>query len=405
MSLAKKRSASATKGDRAVKRRMKDFILRKYTQIYGLFHSVEKKILFSSFGGKQFSDNPRAIYEEMKKRYPDYQLVWQLKNDKDDYGVIPEDIQVIGNGKFDFYKALATSFCFVTNEALSPNYHKRKHQFFVNCWHGDRAIKKIGYDEYSKESGFFSFYDDKLADLCVAASEFGVKMWGSAFHCYDNVKKLGTPRNDKLVNLSDEERNEIRKRFPMIEDKRVVTYAPTFRDNIQSAQNANIDLVSLLNTLNRDNNEWVCFIRAHCMSQGICYPYDNIKFIDVSAYPDMADILCITDLLITDYSSSTTDYVITGKAAIQAVFDMEEYQSKCRGFYHPMEDVGFLVAHDQAELEKIVTEYTQDDYRRVDDKICEFYKTYEPGNASAMVAAEMVSFYEKNYDKKNKKHT
>ena len=116
-----------------IKKRIHGFIAKNYTRIYGMFHPIEKKILFSSFGGKQYSDNPKAISEKVHILYPEYKIVWFLSEASSSLNFLPDYVTPIVKKKgLEFYKALSTSFCYVTNTALRTNIHKRKGQFLTD---------------------------------------------------------------------------------------------------------------------------------------------------------------------------------------------------------------------------------------------------------------------------------
>lgn len=366
-----------------IRRILSTVFYRSYTLLYSLTHKIEKKILFTSFGGKQYSDNPRAISEKMHELYPDFKIVWIL-NRPDEYNIVPKYITIIQRNKkhkFEFYRELATCFCYITNNEIGNAVRKRKNQVFIQTWHGDRDPKKILLD-----SGvpLYAVNDRKVVDLFLTGSEYGEKRARSAFLYKGQFLKQGMPRNDKLFNTSNEEKSLVKRRFGIGEEK-VLLYAPTFRDREQGKQEVFINIDEVLAALEKKTgSHWICIIRAHVASKGLSLNSKR-EIIDATNYYDMADLLMIADMMITDYSSSAGDFVLTGRPLILATFDKEEYEKKCRKVNFDLNDTGYIIANSQQELINIINSYDESDYRESCKKVKEFFKEYETGKASEYV--------------------
>lgn len=368
-------------------RNVKTLLEQAFVALYSLSHPLKKQILFESFSGKQYSDNPRAISEKFHELFPEYIIYWKLNKKENSYGLVPDYIKRIPEEKqrlfpFEFLKVLATSCCFVTNEALNVLLPKRKGQFFVCTWHGDRSFKKVAYD---LEDFSGTLYEDKLADLCVAGSSLGEKMFKTAFRFSGEILKKGTPRDDVLVRNSFDEKERVFTRLGLSRDKKYLLYAPTFKDFNNHVAQFNNDLclsrtIALLN--NTTGNEWVVLSRAHSSAcGGIQYIEEDKKcIIEVSDYPDMSDILLIVDALITDYSSSAGDAALRSIPII--LFQSESFRRPL----FKMEDSPFWVAHNQDELEQIISGITEEKVKKNCKDILDFYGTVETGLSSEFVA-------------------
>ena len=135
----------------------------------------------------------------------------------------------------------------------------------------------------------------------------------------------------------------------------ILLYAPTFRDKSnRSSQKVNIDIDGILKILNNEEEKWVCLVRAHSLSKGLCV--ENRKdIIDVSLYPDMSDLLLISDILITD---------------ILTLFDIKDYNRNCRSFNFDLKESKFIKAFSQSELDVILQNIDNDKiYKTCDDVI------------------------------------
>ena len=143
--------------------------------------------------------------------------------------------------------------------------------------------------------------------------------------------------------------------------------------------------------------EWTVLIRLHpnvASQSADLFAYDGKTVLDATEYPDMMELLCAADLLITDYSSSMFDYALTGKPIVQFATDIEAYR-KDRDFYFPLDSLPFPLARSNEELEQILTDlqplWTSPawaEFSRAND-FC------EDGNASVRCAAIIIQQLEK----------
>ena len=363
-----------------------------YTIVYGWFHPVEKKILFISFSGKQYSDNPRAISEKMHELYPDFRIVWILNDRYSKYGIVPPYVEVYPYGRLTFYQQLATCLCFINNNANSGFLFKRKKQLFIQTWHGDRGFKKILCEAGSSDRCY-----DGCTDIAVSGSRFGTQVYRDAFRYYGEVLEMGSPRNDALLNDDHERIHIIKDRLLIADEKRILLYAPTYRDSCAERQEVILDIPRILQILqDKSGGEWICLVRSHPSSHGLQFN-SNLQVIDVTDYPDMTDLLLIADFLISDYSSSLLDFCLTGKPCISAAFDIDSYEKNDRNFKIRPEESGIIIARTQTELEKMIQTYSDKDYRQAYQKIAEVYGTNETGKASEEIAKRIDAFYRENY--------
>ena len=382
-------------------RKVKRFFNKFEFRVAGVGHPIEKKVLFESFRGKTYADNPRAVSEALHNIAPDIKIVWVL-NEEDSYGLVPNYVKTVVRNSRHYRKEFTTAAAFVTNEALESYFIKKKgRQLFIQTWHGDRAFKKILYDVWTDRKRPEPLVDDLLTDFCVAGSSYGEHQYRSAFHYKGEVLMEGTPRDDCLYNRDVSRAEEIKFRLNFDSKKRYLLYAPTMRKENQSKKTAqpiqNIDLKRTLNACELVyGGEWICLLRAHPIITGLSgIMADGKKIIDVSDYPDMTDLLLISDCLVTDYSSCAGDYALLGRPLFLFQDDIELYKAKDREFYFDMEDSPYLIANSQTELEDIIKNTSLEKAEKVCENILSFYKTVETGHAAEIVANRIVDFISK----------
>lgn len=372
---------------------------RKWLCLYirvcrALFGTNKNKVLFESFGGKAYSDNPRPVSEALRTLDPSMDIVWAFVNPDSKKGIIPDNVRVIDrNSKLAYYKELATCGCYVTNFVL-PMIPKGKKQRFIQLWHGDRGFKKILLDA---RTTFVPEQVEGYCDLAVAGSEYGEMQFKSAFRYPGEILKTGIPRNDCLVAQDANVISAVRNSFGVGEGTKILLYAPTLRDkSFEKKEKQGIQEIDLLKTLScleqKYGSEWVCFVRAHPSMLGLCGMDISDKIIDASSYEDMADLLLISDMLITDYSSSAGDFALTNKPLILFQSDKKDYIENSRELYFNMDSTPFFIAETQDELETIIGSLADDAVRDNCQAVLNFYGAYESGKSSESIANRIIEW-------------
>lgn len=376
-----------------LKKKIKIMLADSYMRYYSIFHKINDTILFESFCGGQYSDNPRAVSEKMHDMYPDHRILWLMPSEyyEKNKMIIPDYVECVDKG-MPYYQARATAFCYVTNEGIQHKF-KRKGQFFIQTWHGDRQFKKVLYQ--SKDHLEIPVTDKFVTDLCLSGSDCGTNLYQEGFRYKGEILKYGMPRNDRLILNNYDDIAHIRKILGLQPGKKVLLYAPTFRDyKKKSKMWTGVDLKAVLIKLNKKRRgDWVCLVRGHPRHSGLDIICDGSRIIDVTSYPDMTDLLLVSDMLITDYSSSAGDYVLLKRPVILAAFDRDNYEKNCREFKVPIDKPGFLIAENQNELEKLIMSMTEEDYKSSCDKVMKYYGIVESGNSAGMICERIQKFY------------
>ena len=251
-------------------------------KIRGIGVKVDNKtILFSTFDGKSYADSSKAIYLYMQKEesFKDYNFVWVFK-EPENYKFLEENIntKVIKKGTKEHEKSLLRSKYIVVNHRAGDHQKPRKNQVYLQCWHGT-PLKRLGWDLEKTDNALNTTNELKAKYLTeakkftylVSPSKFATEKFISAF----NLKKLkkedciiekGYPRNDFLYNYTNEDIEKI-KRDLNIEDvnKKIILYAPTWRDNQHEAgvgytYKTEVDFDLLQKELGQD---YIILFRAH----------------------------------------------------------------------------------------------------------------------------------------------
>lgn len=348
------------------------------------------KVVFSCFMGQQYGDNPRCISERLHERCPQAKIVWLFGGGAmDAFGDRLPDYVTARRAKFsEGYRELATARVWVDNFTKNNLLTKAKgRQFYVQTWHGDRPVKKICYDIGGKQPRRL----EEQCDRVVTGSDFAERIYRTAFRYPGKYLSAGIPRNDVLVENDPEKAKRVRKKLGVPEGARLMLYAPTYRDNsMVIPKRAQMDMDRTLDALERRTGEkWLCLLRTHYFSQGIELDISRERIIDVTKHPDMAELLLAADLIISDYSTAATDYILRDRPAIFYVADWEEYTAS-RPVYFDVHDSPFMLASNQEELEALIEGLTEEKAKENCRAIREFFGCHETGRATDAVCDYII---------------
>ncbi len=295
--------------------------------------------VFSSFGGRQYSCNPRAIYEEMRRRKPDLDYAWVTADSRFS---VPAGSRLVLAGSSAHYEAMALARYVVSNDILPRWFRKRDEQIYLQTWHGT-PLKHVGQDIERPKFTNGLIYADTVRgdatgwDVLLSQNAFSTPIFRRAFGFDGEIMETGYPRNDLLSHpRRDEFAAEVRARLGLPAGKKIVLYAPTWRDDALPEGGGyrfslKLDPAAAARSLGGDH---VLLLRMHTnIRGGLRVSPSSASVLDVTCYPDITDLLLITDILITDYSSVMFDFAATGRPMLFFTYDLERYRDQLRGFY------------------------------------------------------------------------
>ncbi len=286
-------------------------------------------ILINSFGGKKYDDSPRVIFEYMKtqEKYKKYKIYWAFQN--------PNEFEVDGAEKIKsdtlkyFIIALKSKY-WITNSSLERGLKfKNKKTIYINTWHGT-PIKKLGKDMPTNNFDFKT----SSSDIMYAQSDYEVKIISHAFDIpIEKFALVGLPRNDELFNVKNEEIIQIKNKLKIPLDKKAILYAPTFREYNRDINGCIIaPPIDIEKWKSKLSDEYIVIFRAHYEINNVLGIKSDDFIYNLSDYNNLNELMKISDILISDYSSIIIDYSILKRPIYSYAYDLEEYEEK-RGLY------------------------------------------------------------------------
>ncbi len=304
---------------------------------------LSDEVFFEAWKGRQYSDNPRAIHEELVRRGDGRRLVWAVEH----HGVeVPDGVETVVVGSRAYFRALGRARWVVSNDSMPEHYAKRDGSHYGQTWHGT-PLKRIGFDienlQMSNKNYLVQFAKEVAKwDALVSPNAYSTEIFRRAFRYDGPVLETGYPRNDVFHRPRERavRTAAVAARLGIEPGKRVILYAPTWRDNQydKSGRYSFSMKLDLERMYRRFKDDAVLLIRGH---QLVAQSVDTSMFegfaVNVSHYPDISDLYLVADVLVTDYSSVMFDFVNTGRPMLFFTHDLEDYRDDLRGFYFDFE--------------------------------------------------------------------
>ena len=353
------------------------------------------KIVFCNFNGNSYGCNPKYIAQEIIKRNLPYDLVWLVKNVKKETNkcVFPPQIRLVGFGTKTGLKELASAKLWINNQRMNyfikKGLTKKEGQSFIQTWHGSLGIKKLDADvdaftnEYKQEWVERAKFDSSMWDYLLTNSEFENNIFRRALWFNNEIKQYGHPRNDIFFINPDEIKSKVREYYQIPEDKKILLYVPSFRDD-NDIECYNLDYDKVLRALEEKfGADWICISRLHPRAKKFDAQLipENEKVIDGTFYPDIQELLVSADCCITDYSSCIFDFMLSKKAGFIFATDINKFNND-RGFYYPLEVTPFPVSGDNETLVKNILSFDYNKYISDVEKFLKEKGCMENGEAS-----------------------
>ncbi len=327
-------------------------------------------IVFEAFQGKYYSCSPKAMFEEMLKEpaYAGYRFVWSFTNcRKHKYLTKNKRVTLVQRGSAKYYEVMASAKYRITNSTNPLTVPVRKGQIYIQTWHGT-PLKRLGLDivrdgnaaQSLKEIHALYRREATQFDYLLSPSAYTTEKLSSAFGLSKEeqekkIVELGYPRNVSLFTYTPEEVAELKEFYGIPEGKKVILYAPTFREaDYRYGKGFSYQIALDVERLRKRFGETACVLmRTHYLANAQ-FDYEKYEgfLIKVSGVEDVNRLYLISDLLVTDYSSVMFDFSILRRPMIFYMYDKEQYRGELRDFYIEPDILPGPIVATQEELER-----------------------------------------------------
>lgn len=280
-----------------------------------------------------------------KRKYMTYRNYWKLA-----YQIARSKVVVVDD------------FTPILNEVWAMD-----HRILIQLWHACGAFKTFGFTRVGKDGGpNQTSTNHRYYNYAIVSSDEIRRFYAEGFGIdVKNVKALGVPRTDDFFKESykSEIRAKLYEQYPQLKDKKVILFAPTFRGNGAGTAHFPFDKFNVKDVLSKLGEEYMIIIKHHPFVE-MKHPVDasvKDRVLDLSTESEINDLLFITDLLITDYSSVIFEASLLNIPMLFYAFDLEDYVVN-RDFYYPFKN--FVPGKIVRNVDQIVESIGQEDYEQ-----------------------------------------
>lgn len=317
------------------------FIQKAYVAVFsagfrfiGLFIKKNPhQVFFQSLIGRNYGDSPKIIFDAMRAdpAFKDFKYVWAFTEpDKFD---VPEGTEKVSLSSLKYFTKAIQSGVWVCNVNIERGLlFKPRKTVFLNTGHGGQ-FKRDGNAQKNRND-----YNYSDADMFCCFSEFDREICIRDYRLRPETAVItGIPRDDELYDVTPEKIAATKKKLGIPEGKKVILYAPTWRDSADGGDSYSIappmDIEFWREKL---GDEYVLLFRTHHLTTQLMGIQFDEFVIDGSQEQNVNNTLIVSDILITDYSSIAFDYAILERPIISFAYDYEEYM-RTRGLNERLE--------------------------------------------------------------------
>lgn len=296
-------------------------VMSSALKFIGWFIPIDKKMVVFSAHGRKYNDSPRAIYEYLLKqeRFADLKCVWALEDLSVD---IPGNPIKVKADSWLYFKHCLKAKYWITCVNIERSLHfQKKSQLYLNTWHGV-ALNTMGNECFGRKD-----FDFSNINFFAYESEFQKKHIIAGFNVREeSLIPAGLPRNDELYNTTKEEIKRLKEQLRLPLDKKIILYAPTWRDSTNKGASYELRPPINLDKWKEElGDEYVLLLRTHSYTTDLLGVQFDEFVRNMTPYPKVNDLFKVSDILISDYSSCITDFSILERPIICFTYDYEDY--------------------------------------------------------------------------------
>ncbi|CAM5217405.1 CDP-glycerol glycerophosphotransferase family protein [Alishewanella longhuensis] len=325
-------------------------VLARYAHYRDTLPIKQQCIVYESFNGNGMSCNPYGLFVSMlaDKAYANYLHVWVIN----DFSRIPEEYRAHTNIIFvpkasDLYlRYIACAKYLINNSGLPPYFSTRPEQKYLATWHGT-PLKTLGKEQKYK------FFDHKRTQRNFLQATHLITpnphTTNITLNSYDliplfngKLAETGYPRIDRTLNLTQQQKQQLKTKLGLDHTSPIVLYAPTWRGTLTDVR---FDTERLSSDMARLSGlSCQLLFRGHSLMEALLTETHFTGKV-VPEWLDSNELLALVDVLITDYSSIFFDYLPLQKPIIYYAYDLEEYEQE-RGLYFAMHEMPGSICRD-----------------------------------------------------------
>ncbi len=372
-------------------------------RVYSAFLPIDtNKVLFASDDRKEMGGNMEFVRNALPEGL---KPVYHFRADRRDKRTFSDIMSVIRDMSTSRYIILEDYYKYTSFQKVRPG------QEICQLWHAAGAYKKFGFSREGNSEHIRIHPGYRKYAKAITSSDFIRKNYAEAFDIsIDKVHATGVPRTDIFFDKDYVEKTkaQIYEEYPILKEKKVIMFAPTYRGRRAHDAAYDFEMIDPEFLYKNLSDEYVFVFKWHPAT------YNNLRreekemyhveefgdfFMDLSKARDINDLLLVTDVLITDYSSVIFDYLLVNKPVVYYAYDLEDYQGG-RGLYYDFED--YCYGRVARSIDELITAVRAEDL--CEEKRSEFRRKFMEacdGHATEKTVEYIFGEYIKEHEAKS----
>lgn len=373
-------------------------------RLFGNMDVLERYILFESGHGQRYYSDPKYIYRYLQKNYPgEYRCIWVANNKELADRIEGHRITVRQNSLRYFYYVLRAKY-WIRDTRQPIWWYKAPEQRFIATWLGT-PMQKWFLDKQAFLDGEPALRRGLKAqvdqwDYVISANDYTSECLKSGLGVRSSqILRIGQPRNDLFFEKDCEtQKKQLKEEMGLPADKKTILYAPVWREeeatDVGDMYKMQLGLHRMKETLSED---YVVLIRIHDHITGKMILDKALEgFVyDFSFYDDVQELMLVSDMMITDYSSMIFDYACLKRPIYFYWYDREIFEKNLDQFYYSFEEASLPgpVCSTTQEIINYIKE-TDHGMEQFSEAREEFYQSYCSVNGHASETLARKCFQE-----------
>lgn len=340
-----------------------------YKLLYRIIPINKTLVCSISWKGKYFNCSPKAIVDYISKHNEQGLNLVAVVDKPQQYKSVYPNIKFVRTNSVGHLIVQLSCRIFIANVRMAE-FDKKPGQIYIQTWHGmgpkksEKDSSSVLTEKYIKNA----IKDCHQTDLMLSGSKWQTQWIKESTWYEGEILEVGTPRDDCFFHDDEYEakKSKVYSTYHINSNVKLILFAPTFRSAGEIAQNS-IDVEALLKAFsNKFGGEYALVLRLHPNVSNQPLPeiyakYLSEKVFNATSYPDMQDLLCAADVLITDFSSVSTEFAMQDKPCFLFIPDYKTYD---RDLYFKPEEMPFPDSYNDKELIEKVCKFDMDSYKK-----------------------------------------
>ncbi|WP_350342398.1 CDP-glycerol glycerophosphotransferase family protein [Proteinivorax tanatarense] len=369
-----------------------------FYNLSGFSKRKTNRVILGSWSGHKIADNSRFFLEYIKDN-DDYEIIWCGRKHLRDSPILdhPNINFVQYNTPKCLYYSLTSSYAFICNTYRDiSTLNLLKGATIVQLWHGFGLKNTLASKKMSPASKFYYLLGSGSFEqyhYFISSSDLNTQKMLYTFQnngiTAERIILSGQPKNDFLLTKNTEQFKQSLKhkyffKYNIPQDKKIVLYLPTFREQ-KTFSFGDIDHRCKQNLQKiLSSNDTIIIEKKHFKDKCKKNNQSNNQFTYIiDSDEETQELLLISDMLITDYSSCYLEYLLLDRPIIHFAYDFDMYKNSDRGFFFSLEQLaaGPITRNLAETLDAIDEQLKEDSYKVQRQQIKQKAMMYDEGKS------------------------